>query len=553
MRKQVLWLALCAGLGLSACATSLRPQAPEAPVDASKACADWRWIGISRPGARCPDAPGWTVRPLFAQLAPVQEELECPADRPVDKAVPDSKVIRELNRFCVYEIEGSKKGLKKKLPFPPAAGADLVRVDRDCAALSLSEHYLQAKSWKPTSGDFLAQTGPGTPLKIENQRGVRLSILDTQPDDEGVPRYQGRSPHGYTLAKIAQELVCSREPGEEEPYGRCAAQVTTRLAMPIVKFDAAHPKDSLIDREWGGYLGMQSDLAEAIRNEVDDWLEKRTATSQRRLVLNLSMAWDGNLFGGLGNEEIADMQAGTQAVYRALQYAAGFDVLVLAAAGNQKEEPCKNFGPLLPAAWEITAPRETCFDKAPYPPLVYAVGGLNAYGDPLDNARPGGMPRRAAYGETDLFTGSSVATAVVSSIAAVIWDTFPGLSPRKIMNILDGTEENVRRMNVEAFRRDLMTLNADFWSDVPTLIETPRVRRLSLCTALARACVGRSSPLCDARPQCETSEHGVTEDLRVLPEGHVTRKPVNRGSCQPWLFPQPEIEPCPACIEPPPK
>src|SRR5688572_920677 len=55
MRKQVLWLALCAGLGLSACATSLRPQAPEAPVDASKACANWRWIGISRPGARCPD------------------------------------------------------------------------------------------------------------------------------------------------------------------------------------------------------------------------------------------------------------------------------------------------------------------------------------------------------------------------------------------------------------------------------------------------------------------------------------------------------------------
>src|SRR5688572_4995973 len=139
MRKHFLWLALCTGFGLSACATG-RPQAPTAPLDTTKACASWRWIGISRPGAQCPDAPGWTVRPLFPQLAPIEKEPECPEDGPPLDDVPDPKVIRELNRFCVYEIADWKKS-PKKTPFPPTASAELVRIDQDCAALSLAETY----------------------------------------------------------------------------------------------------------------------------------------------------------------------------------------------------------------------------------------------------------------------------------------------------------------------------------------------------------------------------------------------------------------------------
>ncbi|HVG08855.1 MAG TPA: S8/S53 family peptidase [Thermoanaerobaculia bacterium] len=576
MRKQVLWLALCTGLGLSACAIG-RPQAPAALLDTSKACASWRWIGISRPGAQCPDVPGWTVRPLFPQLAPVegeqkcpgykppvddkdtttfspssrrapvQPELECPDYWPPLADVPKPEVIRELNRFCVYEIAGGKKGLKE-IPSPATASPELVRFDRDCAALSPSERYLEAKSWKtdPDPEKLLAYAGkPSTPLQlVHDERSVRLAFLDTQPTSEDVPLKQGRSPHGFTLAQIAQELVCSPEPNEQEPYKRCAAQITTRLALPILEFNAEHPKDNVTDLERGGFFGMQSDLAVAIRQEVDSWLAQRTEKSQKHLVLNLSLAWDGRLFGGLNGEQTADMKAGTQAVYRALQYAAGFDVLVLAAAGNQKLEPCVNYGPLLPAAWEETAPRENCCgepDKKPAP-LLYAVGGVQEDGSPLDNARPGGMPRRVAYGKTEVFEGSSVATAIVSSIAAVLWDANPDLKSWQVMDRLDKAGETLL-VSADVAGAELPR-QADFWF-IPSTPDpdrsagrspfgAPPVRRLSLCSVLHLPCSPEAFPV------------PLAGDRRKVDIPKLSTK----GSCQPWLLPQPDILPCPACDPP---
>jgi len=566
MRKQFLWLALCSGLWLSACATGR----PPAPLDTSKACASWRWVGISRSGAQCPDVPGWTVRPLFPQLAPVEggqkcpderlllleedaqgstvpstfahqapilpePEPECPYNWPPLENVPKPEVIRELNRFCVYEIEGWRKFLKK-IPLPPTANAELVRIDQDCAALSLTERYLDAKSWKtdPDPDKLLAYAGrPSPSLRLgDDERSVRLAFLDTEPTSEVVPMKQGHSPHGFTLAKIAQELVCSPEPNEQEPYRRCAAQITTQLALPILEFNAKHPKGNVTDLVRGGFIGTQSDLAVAIRKEVQSWLEQRTEKSQKHLILNLSLAWDGRLFGGLNGEQIADMKAGTQAVYRALQYAAGFDVLVLAAAGNQKNEPCVNFGPLLPAAWEETPPRECCGKPEEEPvPLVYAVGGVQEDGSPLDNARPGGMPRRAAYGKTKVFEGSSVATAIVSSIAAAVWDAHPDFKSWVVMDRLDRAGETLL-VSTGVTGAELPRM-ADFWSIANTRV-APQVRRLSLCSVLQQPC----PPEALAMP--------------LAGDGHKARIPKfsTKGSCQPWLLPQPDILPCPACDPP---
>jgi len=497
-------------------------------MDTAKACAEWRWIGISRPEARCPEVEGWTVRPLFPQIAPVQPPSGdyCATDDSRD-SVPRLDLIRELNRFCVYEIDASRNKWSKSPSFPPAPSAGLVRLDQDCAALSPSEKYLDGKTWTSESKDLLAQAGkPEAPLDIEHQRGVRLAFLDTQPTFEGVPTFQGNSPHGYTLATIAHDLVCT--PGSEE---RCAAQITTRLAMPILAFDPKDPKHNRISKKWGGYFGMQSDLAEAIRSEVDSW--RAQTPRPRHLVLNLSMAWDGELFGGLDEEQIAEMRAGTQAVYLALQYAASFDVLVVASAGNQKREPCENYGPLLPAAWESRAPQEqenTCGNsrEAYQPPLLYAVGGVRADGQRLGNARPGGMPQRAAYGETAVFTGSSVATAIVSSTAAVVWNAFPDLSRGRLMDILYSGGDD-------------LGFPADIWSS--TISEPPNVHRVSLCKALQKACSENGPHPCPLETRCE--------ELRVSALLGHTPKPAAQGSCQPWLFPQPEDNPCPACIKPP--
>ncbi|HEX6901830.1 MAG TPA: S8/S53 family peptidase [Thermoanaerobaculia bacterium] len=541
-RRHLFWMASWMALGLSAC-TTIRPPGPAAP-DTGRACAEWRWIGISRAGTRCPDVPGWTVRPLFPQIAPAQQREICVGDVKKPEEVASLETIQELNRFCVYELANPKKGLKK-VPFPPAVNDDLVRFDRDCAALAVATTPEPApENWKSLAERFLAQAGkPEEPLEINDRLGVRLAFLDTQPTGMGAPGESGNSPHGHALAHIARELVCTSGPQEH-----CAAQITTRLALPILEFDPKSPKHYKVDMDRGGFLGMQSDLAQAIRDEVDDWRETK---AQRHLVLNLSMAWDGDLFSGLDAAQIGEMQAGTQAIYRALQYAAEFDVLVLAAAGNRKREPCANTGPLLPAAWERGEAREASCGRIRerQPPLLYGVGGVRTDGTPLLNARPGGMPPRAAYGEdavvpsldpaipTAKLTGSSVATAVVSSIAAIVWDTRPELDSHGVMELLAESGDPLKK------------LKPDFWAgaSAPPSAPFPEVHRISLCRALAAACQRNPPPYasCPVRDckewEPEEPASDGQDDVTIL-----------LGSCQPWLYPQPEVPPCATCVKDPP-
>ena len=533
MRRILLvWIVSCLAVGLSACSTFRPPRPDLTRPDTAKACADWRWIGISEPGARCPDVPGWTVRPLFPQIAPVRPlsgELcdQCDQNAPDDE-VPDLEVIEALNRFCVYEIAHSKKWLHD-VPFPPTASAGLVRFDPDCASLAPSGPTMVNGAWE-SDPDFLALVGrpQSLELNIQNQGGVRLAFLDTQPTSEVFPTAPGSSPHGYVLAHIARDLVCTKHDRH------CAAQITTQLALPILKFDPKKRKHNEIDRVGGGALGMQSDLAAAIRNEVDSWQAKKS--TQRHLVINLSLAWDGSLFDRLDQEQISQMRAGTQAVYWALRYATGFDALVLAAAGNQKRAPCANQGLLLPAAWEFRPPREE-EDSCPERKrarndrkLVYAVGGLQADLQPLANARPGGMPRLAAYGE-NVFAGSSVATAVASSIAALVWDSFPHRDAAWVMSILDGSGEDL------SFPADAMVAAGS-----STTLTAPRTRRLLLCEALRAACDEHPGVPCPLQSTCERSESSHEVD------------PITayQGSCEPWLYPQPEDPPKPNCHTCPP-
>src|SRR3954454_7976534 len=112
-------------IGMSAC-TTLQPSRPDV-VDVTKACAEWRWIGISRPGARCPEISDWTVHPLFAPVDSFRQGSSCV--RGDSGKGPDPELIRELNRFCVYEAANRKKWLGFKPP-PPPVSAELVRIDQ---------------------------------------------------------------------------------------------------------------------------------------------------------------------------------------------------------------------------------------------------------------------------------------------------------------------------------------------------------------------------------------------------------------------------------------
>jgi hypothetical protein len=523
-RNYLLWIVPWIALGLSACATFPK-------LETAKACAKWRWIGIKGQGeTECPPIPGWKANPLFCSMGLPRPDYgkENPAA---------TTALQQLERFCVYETNK-----KFGAPFPPTANGKLVRMDQDCAAVAVAAET----GWKPFSERFLYQAG-ATPLAIKNQRGVRLAFLDTHPTGVGVPTApptgKGVSEHGYTLTHIARNLICGHEAGDD-----CAALITTRLALPITKFNPKSRKFTKIDTENGGHIGMQTDLAEAIRNEVDAWrddLQKEGAP--QHLVLNLSVAWNGDLFGGLREEQIAELRAGAQAVYWALRYAASFDVLVLAAAGNAQDCKSPSEGPLLPAAWETGAPRDEIYERSKTP-LLYAVGGVDAQGRLLANARNKAMPPRAAYAKlavvpaltpghsTNMYTGTSVATAVVSSTAAIVWDTLPDNDSRKIMEILERSGENLSDFHAD--------LHANFGSAsiASSGAAAPPVRRISLCTALEAACKEPGAIGCPLKSHCDLWRPELLSSCIDVP--------LHMSKCHPWVHTQPPDEPCPIC-EPP--
>ncbi|RPH53356.1 hypothetical protein EHM82_08560, partial [bacterium] len=295
MKRHLLWMAFAIAVGASACATPrcprlAGPQSTAPPIETTKACASWRWIGITRPGSpACPDVPGWTETRLFdtrEQEFPSQKGRYAP-----NSADPEMirSSLRELVRFCEYTLEDPNQRLQD-VPFPPAVSPDLVRFDQDCAVISTSAAlYLDHTSEPVLRKHFLEQVGRAnvTPT-FGGPPSVRLTFLDTHPTGDGALNMTRlpRSWHGHTLVQIARELV-------EIPGGQSAARVTTELALPIVRFDSQNESKTEEDPVRGGFIGTQSHLAKAIHEAVDRWTEDG---SERHLVLNLSVAWDGELF-----------------------------------------------------------------------------------------------------------------------------------------------------------------------------------------------------------------------------------------------------------------
>jgi hypothetical protein len=109
----------------------------------------------------------------------------------------------------------------------------------------------------------------------------------------------------------------------------------------------------------------------------------------------------------------------------------------------------------------------------------------------------------SAYEPASIYTGTSVSTAVVSSIAAVIWQLRPELGPDEVMQLIDQSGEELPSL-------------ADYhgWR-----LPAPHLRRLSLCAAVRQACEGG---LCGV-PDCALPKQAAA-DLSPLAKG-VTKNP----------------------------
>lgn len=562
-----------------------RPEIPrglpvDSPIDTTNACPAWHWVAVKpSPDAPCPD-PGrargatWTFGPLFE------------ADRDLPPA---------LRPFCLYRLEPgdaiARKALNRRLALLVRRG-ELLEVESSCAAVGAMAQG-ESDVRQLLTRHFLDQTGALASSGIDSlgaAPNVRLTLLDTQP--AAAPQ-RPSSDHGLSLERMARYLVCGEADG-----GRCAIEIRQRLALPIFEFTWKEPTSRTFNFDNGGFFGTIDQLAQAVWEE----LEASGASGTEHLVLNLSVAWVGERFGGL-EERVEEMPVPVRALHRALEVASCRGALVVAAAGNRIGGPELETGPLLPGGWERrvapsprdctellgeTAPESTSGSRRE--PLVYAAGGVRTDGSPLANARPAAEPPRVAYADhavvpaaddgpaTAILTGSSVATTVVASAAAVVWHHRPELSRAEVMGLVERSGEPLARP-----------------ADVHLGAAAPGVRRIGVCPALELACAEGNGSSCpgvgslactepspgaprfseldltctmlditeaksfdastltddvDTEDLCasETLRHAGTEPKNPCPSRQFFTL-----RARPWTGPQPQNDPCSGCdIRPPP-
>lgn len=548
------------------------------PMDPKGAYVDWRRIGVLRDGnGTCPPAPpGWRQESLldlkpYADPKPYIYSRRVPDTLDRQVSARDRDLLRKLglDRFCAYTAETNPPE-----PFQDPPGLKTVK-DRMAVSISGPPEPLDQQVAPALIRQFQDQTGASSLLlQQEQEPTVRITFIDSEPTGNLWP-FQARpgSQHGYTVMHLARELVCSS--ASRSP---CAATLRSHRAL---NYRSMVPLEPAPDGH-GGFAGTILELASAISREVLDW---KPEGSVKHLILNLSLGWDGE---GLG--DLKAREPSVQAVHRALRFAAQKGVLVIAAAGNRRGGSPGSRLPILPAAWELRSPSACPWPFAWCHKRVYAVGGVDWQGLPLSNARRGGFPRRVAYGDhavaevggkpTRIYTGSSVSTAVVSAVAAVVWHLRPDLRPDQVMKLID-------------YSGKVLQARADFypWRHI---LPPPRIRRASLCAAVTRACGPGAGPCpgLTELPRCPPWEPAPPVLGPLFPDDRAepltTYKPANpppsfippcdgstrllskvgevpAAPCptdqfssvtsQPWVLPQPGDDPCPGCMlfPPPPR
>jgi Subtilase family len=546
------------------------------PVRSAQACLDWRRVGIMAPGiASCAalNASGWQTQTLF--------DL-------VDVA-PGSA----LTRYCRFEnVTGNAQ---MSVLNALVNNQKLVALDRDCVAIAplADPASLSTIQWSALAAQLHEQSGLNAlgANTLLGSSAVRLAVLDGNPTNASDPELQmGTAPHGNALITMAQNLLCG-----SAPY--CPVNVTSQLALTFLRVDPLLRTPEHRNQSQGGHLASISELAAALHREVSAW---RLAAANDRLVLNLSLGWDGD-FGG--NEPVVtQMSAPVQAMYAALSEASCYGALVFAAAGNRSGGTDPEIGPMLPGAWEQRAaptrtecqqrlglnPPQSQFLGSNYRPLLYAVSGIEGDGSVLDNARSGANARLAAYGDhaviesqarvagepTATLTGSSVATLLASANAAVAWSWQPGANAQQIVDALYNASTGTASALPRAADFCFGNANAGLCSGGAN----PQSRRLSLCltrwamggsTLTPSACAWNMSNPALALDYSAFDNGATTFNLTTLDQTQIVAACGNaivhfnstRGipaipcphltlpsiGARPWVLPQPGTDLCPQC------
>lgn len=422
---------------------------------------------------------------------------------------------------------------------------------------------------------------------------VRVAVVDSEPDT-----YEGNHPgqlrHGAVMAGLVRDLSCPA--GQGDPLRACLSDVATHLALP-------HIDDEKIDRFNGGYFGTIGELASALTAAADRFRhDGADDEGVSRLVINLSLGVQPSDLACSGDPAMPGARLLDRVLYTALQRAACHGAIIVAAAGNDPGGGPYVGGATCPAAWaSLPAPSlETCQDlfgieyvrrpladvadpTAPQAPLLYAVHAVDASDTPVVNARDGargwiaapGLLGASPDGSGSLpapLTGSSVAAAAVSGMAAAVWAYRPELSGREVMNLLQASgvklEEPATLCPPGAANAGEPWLSAAQAAGEASLPGTCDARRASLCQALTQACAGHHAR-CPQLPPCPSSDPLPVQNAPIAPHVAAQLAPLAAGAEQrkaeggfvtpsdiypaagaaPWVEPQPTSPPCgPACV-----
>jgi hypothetical protein len=501
----------------------------------------------------------WQASNLFESGSPGVEALL--------EAVPT-----QLERYCAYDYVGPEGQVTSAYAVLTTAVNNYPFMDATTLSADCRGEFEQGDLYDVSIGAELRAAfltnigwdmGAQVDLVHDDRETIDVAIVDTVSQEAAdSPTIEPANGHGLQMAALIREVDC--------PAGRsdCVDAVRHILAMP--RNDWSSAPDWVV----GGNHGSQGDLAMGVYQAVQDWRERRLddpATSSPRLVINLSIGWEQ-----IGNESLESTRGPHASVLAAMRFASCHGALLVAAAGNTKDELCPDQypGPLAPASFEAlaapTALQCAALGHVPlwtndypifatggsYAPLVHAVGGLDEFDEALINARAEAMPRLAALGANGIvdpgaesLSGTSVSAAVTSATAALLWSYRPELRPDQIMQLIYAAGWSTGE-------------SSDF-----ALTGNPSVRRVSVCAALDDACTGQSSscpiPGCTATAPApdgnlsavDAAVEAVLADPQTNVETFQSAASAEYPTCEPPVgmgsndlaSPQPEIPLCSRC------
>lgn len=390
---------------------------------------------------------------------------------------------------------------------------------------------------------------------------VHVAIIDNAPYGSRGEVAPEDAPHARAVTNVVRAIACPA--GEGNSKVPCNVSHSGHLALPLVSANKT-------DFRRGGYFGTRGQVAAAIWDAVHRF-DATPGDVKERMILNLSIGWQA---------DPKRLSPADRAVEDVLAYARCKGHLVIAAAGNRARLFDTEPGPLFPAAFENRAAPSattcaTLFDLKRSPdkkettardPLVFAVGAVDPYDQPIRATRVDGRPPLAAYGflvTTDdtlphassyrmaPLSGSSIAAAAASGVAALVWSVVPELEPAQVMQV-------VYEAGVD-LSADRGRAKSDFPVVSPSTGARLPIHRLSMCRAVMLA-TGNSLEQCrDTVPayagdvqsvdfwSTDPSVQGTTHPLSAHEDARLMSDDVATPLQEPWAGPQPTSPGCSTC------